>query len=146
MCDIPHIAEFTELLNMSLLRKYQRFICTTLTVAMLGLGVNTTATAAMVTTEDLVTAKELNLKRDHIRDWLVRDEVRDQLIVHGVDPSQARDRVASMTDSEVVSVAGKIDELPAGGGGLELVLIIFLVLVITDILGITDVFAFVKKR
>ncbi len=131
---------------MSLLRKYQRFICTTLTVAMLGLGVNTTATAAMVTTEDLVTAKELNLKRDHIRDWLVRDEVRDQLIVHGVDPSQARDRVASMTDSEVVSVAGKIDELPAGGGGLELVLIIFLVLVITDILGITDVFAFVKKR
>lgn len=131
---------------MSLLRKYQRFICTTLTIAMLGLGVNTTATAAMVTTEDLVTAKELNLKRDHIRDWLVRDEVRDQLIVHGVDPSQARDRVASMTDSEVVSVAGKIDELPAGGGGLELVLIIFLVLVITDILGITDVFAFVKKR
>ncbi len=131
---------------MSLLRKYQRFICTMLTVAMLGLGVNTTVTAAMVTTEDLVTAKELNLKRDHIRDWLVRDEVRDQLITRGVDPSQARDRVASMTDSEVVSVAGKIDELPAGGGGLELVLIIFLVLVITDILGITDVFAFVKKR
>ncbi len=131
---------------MSLLRKYQRFICTMLTVAMLGLGVNTTVTAAIVTTEDLVTAKELNLKRDHIRDWLVRDGVRDQLIAHGVDPSQARDRVASMTDSEVVSVAGKIDELPAGGGGLELVLIIFLVLVITDILGITDVFAFVKKR
>ena len=131
---------------MSFLRKYQRFVCTIVTVAMLGLGVNTLATAAIVTTEDIVITQELNLKRDHIRDWLARNEVREQLVGHGVDPQQAQARVASMTDSEVVSMAGKIDELPAGGDGLELVLIIFLVFIITDILGITDVFTFVKKR
>ena len=131
---------------MSFLRKYQRFVCTIVTVAMLGLGVNTLATAAIVKTEDIVITQELNLKRDHIRDWLARDEVREQLVDHGVDPQQAQARVASMTDNEVVSMAGKIDELPAGGGGVELVLIIFLVFIITDILGITDVFTFVKKR
>lgn len=131
---------------MPFLRKYQRFISSILMVVMFGLGANKLAMAAMVTTDDIVTAKELNIQRDHIRDWLARDDVRDQLVSHGVDPQQAQDRVASMTDSEVVSVAGKIDQLPAGSGGLELVLIIFLVLIITDILGITDVFTFVKKR
>jgi hypothetical protein len=131
---------------MSFLRKYQRFICTMLTFAMLGLGVNKLAIAAMVTTEDIVTAQELNLKRDQVRDWLSRDAVRDQLIARGVDPAQAQDRVTSMTNSEVVSIAGKIDELPAGGDGLELLLIIFLVLVITDLLGVTDIFTFIKKR
>lgn len=131
---------------MLFLRKYQRLICTMLSVAMLGLGVNQVTMAAMVTTEDLVTAKELNLKRDHIRDWLARDEVRDQLIARGVDPSQAQDRVASMTNSEVISVAGKIDELPAGGDAIGVVVVVFLVLVITDLLGITDIFTFIKKR
>jgi hypothetical protein len=131
---------------MSFLRKYQRFICTLLTMAMMGLGVNQAAVAALVTTQDLVTAQELNVKRDQIRDWLTREEVRDQLIARGVDPRQAQDRVASMNDNEVVSMAGKIDELPAGGDALGVLILVFLILVITDVLGVTDVFTFIKKR
>lgn len=131
---------------MLFLRKYQRLICTMLSVAMLGFGTNQMTMAAMVTTQDIVTAKELNIKRDHIRDWLARDEVRDQLIARGVDPSQAQDRVASMTETEVISVAGKIDELPAGGDAIGVLVLIFLILVITDLLGITDIFTFIKKR
>ena len=131
---------------MSFLRKYQRFMCSMLTVAMLGLGVNTLATAAIVTTDDIITAKELNLKRDHIRDWLARAEVREQLVARGVDPSQAQDRVASLTDNEVVSMAGKIDELPAGGDAIGVLVLVFLILVITDLLGVTDIFTFIKKR
>jgi hypothetical protein len=49
-----------------------------------------------------------------------------------------------------VRLAQKLDQLPAGGDGLGVVigaaLVVFIVLLITDILGYTDVFTFVKKR
>lgn len=131
---------------MSFLRKFQRMLCAVLALSFLTLSVHQTAVAAIITTEELVTAKELDLKREQIRDWMARDDVRDQLVARGVDPEQAKTRVDNMTDSEVITVAGKIDEMPAGGDALTVVLIIFLVLVITDLLGVTDVFTFVKKK
>jgi len=131
---------------MSYLRHYQRVLCALLAISFLGLNINQVAVAAIVSTEQLVTAKEIDVKREQVRDWLARDEVRDLLVSRGVNPEQAKARVSSMTDQEVVMVSNKIDELPAGGDVLGLFLLIFLVLVITDILGVTDVFTFIKKR
>ena len=131
---------------MSFLRKYQRYLCTFIAITFLGLTVTQTAVAAIVTTEQLVSAKELDLKRDQIRNWLGRDEVRQQLISRGVNPEQAKARVASMTDSEVAPVSTKIDQLPAGGDALGFLLLVFLILIITDILGVTDIFTFIKKN
>ncbi len=131
---------------MSYLRHYQRILCAFVAIAFLGLNLNQVAVAAIVTTEQLVTAKQIDAKREQVRDWLARDEVRDLLVSRGVNPEQAKSRVSSMTDQEVVMVSNKIDQLPAGGDVVGLLLLIFLVLVITDILGITDVFTFIKKR
>ncbi len=131
---------------MSFLRHYQRILCALLAISFLGLNVNQVAVAAIVTTDQLVSAKEIDVKREQVRDWLARDEVRNLLMQRGVDAEQAKARVSSMTDQEVVMVSNKIDELPAGGDVVGLLLVIFLVLVITDILGITDVFTFIKKR
>lgn len=131
---------------MSYLRHYQRILCALLAISFLGLNVNQVAVAAIVTTDQLVSAKEIDVKREQVRDWLARDDVRNLLIQRGVDADQAKARVSSMTDQEVVMVSNKIDELPAGGDVVGLLLVIFLVLVITDILGITDVFTFIKKR
>jgi len=58
----------------------------------------------------------------------------------------AKQRVASMTDEEVRALNQKIDEMPAGSGVVGAVVLIFLVLLITDIAGLTDVFPFVKKN
>lgn len=131
---------------MSFLRKFQRMLCAVLALSFLTLSVHQTAVAAIITTEELVTAQELDLKREQIRNWMARDDVREQLVTRGVDPEQAKARVDNMTDNEVITVAGKIDEMPAGGDALTVLLIVFLVLVITDLLGVTDVFTFVKKR
>jgi hypothetical protein len=65
--------------------------------------------------------------------------------VYGVSPADVKARVAALTDDEAAELAARIDELPAGGVSiLGVALIVFLVLLLTDILGYTKVFPFTK--
>ena len=86
--------------------------------------------------------------RSHLLDVLDRVEVQDQLQAQGVSIEQAKARVAALSDAEAAQLAAQIDSLPAGGDGvgalIGAVLIVFLVLLITDILGFTKVFPFTK--
>jgi hypothetical protein len=76
---------------------------------------------------------------------LDREDVRKELLAMGVDPQAARERVAALSDDEIQSLNGRIQELPAGGDVLGVALVVFLVLLFTDIMGYTDVFPFIKK-
>jgi len=62
----------------------------------------------------------------------------------GVDPAQARERVKALDDQQVRDLAARIDQLPAGGDVLGIIVTIFIVLLITDILGFTKVFPFTR--
>jgi hypothetical protein len=74
-----------------------------------------------------------------------RDDVRAQLAARGVGLDEARARVASLSDAEAADLAARIDALPAGGVSvLGVALIVFLVLLLTDILGYTKIFPFTK--
>ncbi|MBW2099864.1 MAG: PA2779 family protein, partial [Deltaproteobacteria bacterium] len=69
----------------------------------------------------------------------------------GINAAEVKARVDSLSDAEVARIVGQIDNsLPAGGDALGTVvgaaLFIFVVLLITDILGFTDVFTFVKSQ
>jgi len=48
----------------------------------------------------------------------------------GLDPASAKDRVAAMTDSEVQSLAGRINSMPAGADSSGVVLLIIVIAVI----------------
>jgi hypothetical protein len=90
-------------------------------------------------------ATESALARERIAAALERAEVQAALAAYGVSPSDAQSRVAAMTDAEAAQLAARIDELPAGGIGiLGAALVVFLVLLLTDILGYTKVFPFTK--
>ena len=106
--------------------------------------------AAMVPTEATICQIEAQDARDQLKTLLSRNDVKNALISQGIDPDEAKARVDSLTDAEVIEVAGKIEQLPAGSGVfgaiLGAALIVFLVLLITDILGYTDVFPFVKSQ
>jgi len=102
------------------------------------------AHTGMIGTEAVVNAAQVQQDRERLRSTLNRDDVKAQLLARGVDPSQVQARVDSLTDQEVLALNGKIDQLPAGGDGLELLVFIFIVLLITDILGFTNIFPFVK--
>ena len=67
---------------------------------------------------------------------------------YGVGVDVAKARVNALTNDEAKSLAGKLDSLPAGGVVGEILgaaLIVFIVLLITDILGFTKVFPFTRS-
>jgi hypothetical protein len=63
----------------------------------------------------------------------------------GVDKSEAQARVAALTDAEAASMANQIDSMPAGGDILGVLLFVFVLLLVTDILGLTKVFPFTRS-
>ncbi|WP_340675499.1 PA2779 family protein [Paraperlucidibaca sp.] len=87
-------------------------------------------------------------QRAQVVDWLQRDEVRTQMTRFGVSTDQAVDRVAALSDEEVQRLAEKIDSTPVGAGGggvIGAVIFVFLVLLVTDILGLTKIFPFTRS-
>jgi len=107
------------------------------------------AFAGMIETETVLDMAQGQEARNYLNQLLAREDVRTALIAQGIDPLEARTRVDSLSDAEVVSLADQVEQLPAGGNAVGAivgaVLVVFLVLLITDILGYTDVFTFVKK-
>ncbi len=105
--------------------------------------------AAMVATETVLESSQGQEARTRIKQVLAREDVRQALIQQGVDPLEAGARIDSLSDAEALAVADKLDQLPAGSGALEVILIValivFLTLLATDIMGYTDIFPFVKK-
>lgn len=77
-----------------------------------------------------------------------RERLVSLLERHGVNPAEVKARVAALSDDEAAQLASRIDQLPAGGDGVEALvgalLLVFIILLITDILGFTKVFPFTK--
>jgi len=105
------------------------------------------ASAALVGTESMLDAAQGRQARDYLKSLLAREDVQAALVARGLDPQEARFRIDSLSDAEAVRAADRFDELPAGGAFLEALLLVaflvFLILLITDIAGYTDVFPFV---
>ncbi len=108
------------------------------------------AQAKMVTTDQILEHADPGSDRERVESFILREDVQRQLVLQGINPEEAASRVASLSNGEIQQIAGRLDELPAGEGGVGAVvgaiLIIFLVLLITDLMGLTDVFPFVKKK
>lgn len=73
-----------------------------------------------------------------------RDWIQQQLEANGVDAEDAAMRVASLSDQQVEQVHRRFEEMPAGAGALGVVVFIALVLMITDLVGYTDVYPFIR--
>ncbi len=108
------------------------------------------AQAKMVTTDQVLEHADPGSDQKRVESFILREDVQRQLVLLGINPEEATSRVASLSNGEIQQIAGRLDELPAGEGGVGAVvgaiLIIFLVLLITDLMGLTDVFPFVKKK
>ena len=106
--------------------------------------------AAMIGTESVLDAARANQARQHINLILQREDVQKALRAQAVSAQEAKARVDALSDAEVVNLAARLDQAPAGGDALGAILFaalfIFIVLLVTDIVGYTDVFPFVKKR
>jgi hypothetical protein len=106
--------------------------------------------AAMIGTETVMDSVPGREAREYLHQLLARKDLQDAIIAQGIDPIEARARIDSLSDDEVIRIADQIDQLPAGGGAVEFLLITilvgFIVLVILDLTGVTDVFPFIKSQ
>ena len=110
----------------------------------------TAAQAGIIGTESVINTLQGEKSRARITAFLERQEVQEALVQKGIDPTQAKKRVASLTDQEISRISRMLDKLPAGGDGIGAVVgavvLIFFVLLITDLLGLTNVFPFVVHK
>jgi hypothetical protein len=133
------------------IRLLRRGVALLLAVVMLAISMPLgTARAALVTTDQVIAESDGATDRERVLAFLGRAEVRKQIVALGVDPAEAAARVATLSDAQVREIAGQLDQLPAGQSAIAAVigavLIIFLVLLVTDLLGLTNVFPFVNHR
>ena len=98
------------------------------------------AQAAMLGTGSADKQSQTASSTGTVEAFLSRDSVRQQLIALGVDPEMASVRAASLTTAERMELEQKIEQLPAGAGALEVIGIVFLVLLILELVGVTDIF------
>ena len=108
-----------------------------LAVVMLATSVIAPAQAAMLATDSMATTAPA--------DTSARAALADKLVSLGVDRAAADARVAPLSDVQASQVLAKADELPAGGDALAVVGLIVIILIITDLIGVTDIFPFIDK-
>lgn len=136
---------------MEIIRKISKPAAILLAFHMLMLsGFCQSVSAAMVSTELTINVDRGQNPRDYLNTLLARKEIQAALISQGIDPQEAQNRIDNLSDDEIAKFVDEMDQLPAGGGFFEafiiVVFLVFLILLVTDISGHTDVFPFVKKH
>lgn len=124
---------------------FRQILVYTLIISINMIGLSGTAQAAMISTTQHQTAHAADPGQVRLTAALGRPDVVAKLEKMGVSPQEARQRVAAMSDTEAAGLADKIEALPAGADILGTLGAIFIILLITDILGFTKVFPFTRS-
>lgn len=127
----------------------KRAIASTLIVSCSLMALPMHATAQVVPTEALVqpVAADGTVadSRARVNAFFAREDVRQAMVKEGVDPGAAQSRVDAMSDDEIRALDGRIAQAPAGGDVLGVIFAVFVILLVTDILGFTKVFPFTRS-
>lgn len=130
------------------MKRFQKFLAATLIVSTTHIAFVQSAQATMIGTEQVaqgVASRSGQDARNHLNEVFSRADVQARMESMGVSTADARERVAALTDEDAARLAQQIDSAPAGAGVLEVILIIFVVLLVTDILGLTKIFPFTRS-
>ena len=103
-------------------------------------GFSSVASASVISTQQALSADARTTMESDVRSSLARDDVRQAMVRLGADPLQADARVASLSDAELMKLQGQLDRLPAGGDALAVIGVVFIVLLILELTGVTNIF------
>ncbi len=119
----------------------KRVLATILILNTALLGLPQYALAAPIGTQTLIQLEDRQARVDRLQAMFMRADVRDALVALGVAPEDAQARVATLTEEELQLLEQQMDSLPAGGNGVLVVIgVVFLVLIILELVGVTNVF------
>jgi hypothetical protein len=127
--------------------RFMRTTALVLAMAVSNAAMLTSAHAAMVSTEQVaVQAAPQSAAHARLNAALDRADLQAALQQRGIDVDQARARVAALSDAEAAQLADQIDQAPAGASDiLGALIFVFVLLLVTDILGLTKVFPFTRS-
>ena len=117
-----------------------RIIIPTLFLFFVSTILSPAARAAMVTTERFIRTETHGKCVPQLQVLMTRQDVQDQLCAFGVDPYEASARIAALTDMEISQLQNHLNDLPAGGGAIEVIGIVFIVILILELVGVIDIF------
>lgn len=120
--------------------RFVRLVAALVAVSVGMAGLVQTASAAVVGTRAVMMQVERAEAEARVQAALERGAVQAQLVAHGVDAAAAAERVAALTDEELRHLDARLAELPAGAGVVEIVGVVFVVLLILELVGVTDIF------
>lgn len=127
-----------------MIKKFHRAVACALIPAMTLGALPLQAQAGIVGTEQALVTPAGQADRDRVSTFLARQDVRQELMAQGVNADDAIARVQAMSDAEVAQLAQRVDQAPAGAGVVGVLFTIFLILLVTDILGFTKVYPFTR--
>lgn len=127
--------------------RFMRTTALVLAMALSNAAMLSSAHAAMVSTEQVaVQAAPQSAAHARLNAALDRADLQAALQQRGIDVEQARARVAALSDAEAAQLAEQIDQSPAGASDiLGALIFVFVLLLVTDILGLTKVFPFTRS-
>jgi len=98
--------------------------------------------AAMIGTQTMLTRNRHHSTRNYLHDLMSRDDIQKILVARGINPLEAKARIASLSDAELEIIWEKIHDLPAGGDATGFIIIVGVVTIIAII--IVEFFSEVK--
>lgn len=121
-------------------RRAHGFLLRLVSVSIVFMGFAQSAPAGMIETGYLLDSEARAASLSRIEVLLAREDVAKQLATLGVDPSLVVERLAGLSDAELLELDGQIDSQIAGGDVLGVIGIVFVVLLILELVGVTDIF------
>lgn len=122
------------------MKNFKSPLAVVLSAGLILLGTPGFSQAAMIGTERLAAQSQRAETEARLRTLLSREDVQQQLAAWGVDPVQAKSRAAAMSDEEIQRVAATLGQQPAGGDVFGLIGVVFVVLLILELVGVTNIF------
>ena len=124
------------------MRKFKRTLSIILSIALLSVSF-TNVQAAIVSNEQIIHKIDQANDRAALLQTIKREDVQAQLSSMGVSSADVETRINQMTHEEIAQLNQQMAELPAGGSVVGIILLIFIIFVITDVIGATDIFPFI---
>lgn len=116
------------------------FLIRLLSIALISMGFMQASSAGIVGTEYLIETEARQSTLDRLDTLFAQQRIVEQLQSLGVEPATVAMRLQGMTSAELLQIEGQLDSQIAGGDALGIIGAVFLVLLILELVGITDIF------
>lgn len=99
---------------------------------------------AMVSTSEVIAQQQLQVDRQQLLQMLDDQGVKDKLASLGVAPDQVEQRINSLTAAELAQFNQQLEQAPAGGSVVGIIVLFLVIFIITDMLCATDIYSFIR--